>query len=287
MLPRRNLDPRAALCSLAPQWAHLPLVELGEGFDNVAYAVGEDHLLRISKIADPQLRAATAAKDVALSRFAARHSSLATSQVLTADVPEGVLLGTLVRGHGADRRPPRDADAFADVLAEFLRGLQSAPAAESAAVAGPPTSSAADWLAATTESYEAAAPLLPRADCAPIETFLAAPVLGEDERTAFCHNDLGDEHLIVDGAGRLTGVIDWSDAVLGDPARDVALVLFDFGPGVAERVVTELGRDDHGLLERAYWWALRAGVEGVSWRATHDRPIGTTLDRLRRLLAAG
>jgi aminoglycoside 2''-phosphotransferase len=50
-----------------------------------------------------------------------------------------------------------------------------------------------------------------------------------DEHTGprrFIHNDLCPEHILVDPAsGRLSGVIDWSDAALGDPALDfVALV---------------------------------------------------------------
>ena len=42
----------------------------------------------------------------------------------------------------------------------------------------------------------------------------------------FTHSDLGPDHLLVDrDTGALTGIIDWTDATLGDPARDfVALV---------------------------------------------------------------
>lgn len=42
------------------------------------------------------------------------------------------------------------------------------------------------------------------------------------------HHDLSPEHLVADPAtGRLVGVIDWTDAILGDPARDfVTLVAF-------------------------------------------------------------
>jgi aminoglycoside phosphotransferase (APT) family kinase protein len=41
---------------------------------------------------------------------------------------------------------------------------------------------------------------------------------------ALIHNDLGAPHLLVHG-GRLAGVIDWADAVVGDPARDYAWLL--------------------------------------------------------------
>jgi aminoglycoside phosphotransferase (APT) family kinase protein len=41
---------------------------------------------------------------------------------------------------------------------------------------------------------------------------------------AFIHNDLSGVHLIVH-EGRLAGVIDWGDVVVGDPARDYAWLL--------------------------------------------------------------
>lgn len=41
----------------------------------------------------------------------------------------------------------------------------------------------------------------------------------------FVHNDLGPDHLIVDATtGRLVGIIDWTDAVLGDEARDFVVL---------------------------------------------------------------
>ena len=41
---------------------------------------------------------------------------------------------------------------------------------------------------------------------------------------AFIHNDLSGPHLLVH-AGKLAGVIDWGDVVVGDPARDYAWLL--------------------------------------------------------------
>ena len=44
----------------------------------------------------------------------------------------------------------------------------------------------------------------------------------------FIHGDLGAEHVFVDG-DRITGVIDWGDAAIGDPAIDHGRLLRDFG----------------------------------------------------------
>src|SRR5690606_16070564 len=54
-----------------------------------------------------------------------------------------------------------------------------------------------------------------------------------------CHNDLGAGHLLVDGeppAVVVTGVIDWGDAALGDPAVDLARLHRDLGPAAAEAI---------------------------------------------------
>jgi aminoglycoside 2''-phosphotransferase len=42
----------------------------------------------------------------------------------------------------------------------------------------------------------------------------------EVERLTLIHNDLGPEHVIVDDAGRPVGIIDFEDAIVGDPDVD-------------------------------------------------------------------
>ena len=70
----------------------------------------------------------------------------------------------------------------------------------------------------------------------------------------FVHNDFCPDHILVDPeSGRLTGVIDWSDAALGDPALDfVMLVLsrgWDFVNDVVEAYRLPLDTGFHQRLE--------------------------------------
>ena len=52
------------------------------------------------------------------------------------------------------------------------------------------------------------------------------------------HQDLSPDHLIVDPrTGRLTGIIDWTDAMLGDPARDFVGLVTSRGWRFAENVL--------------------------------------------------
>ena len=54
------------------------------------------------------------------------------------------------------------------------------------------------------------------------------PLRRLDAPLRMIHHDLSSDHLIADPlTGRLIGILDWTDAILGDPARDfVPLVTF-------------------------------------------------------------
>nr|WP_240977318.1 aminoglycoside phosphotransferase family protein [Knoellia sp. DB2414S] len=289
-MPRRpEVEPRAILARLDPGLADAPLAEVGEGFDNVAYAVDGRLLLRVSKKTDPDRRRADAERDAALLQLIAAHMTLPTNEVVAADLDDGALLMTLVGGATADQLPPLDPGAFAATMARFLTELHALPADDARHVALPDRSQQA-WLDETVELWRQAESRFEPSDRAAVEKFLAEPAPAPPARMVFCHNDLGDEHIILSDDGRdVSGVIDWSDAVLGDPARDLALLAFDFGPDMLDRVLrTYLPAepDDPALRDRALWFARRAGVEGVAWRALnrpHTAPVA--LDRLRAVLA--
>jgi hypothetical protein len=81
--------------------------------------------------------------------------------------------------------------------------------------------------------------------------------------------DLGAEHLLAEPDGiRLTGVLDWSDAALADPAHDLGRLYRDLGPEVAGQVAVRLGRRDDDLLERAAFHARCALLEDLAFSVT-------------------
>ncbi|MGW5156788.1 viomycin phosphotransferase [Nonomuraea wenchangensis] len=70
---------------------------------------------------------------------------------------------------------------------------------------------------------------------------------------AVVHGDLGAENILwewEDGLPRLSGVLDWDDVALGDPAEDLAAIRAGHGPQLLERVLALGGWSDHGLLTR-------------------------------------
>jgi aminoglycoside phosphotransferase (APT) family kinase protein len=79
-------------------------------------------------------------------------------------------------------------------------------------------------------------PLRPPADRAVTRLLDDGDGLGAaDGTTVLAHGDLHVRHLLVDAAGQATGVIDWGDLCLADPAVDLSLAYAGFtGPARAE-----------------------------------------------------
>ena len=174
-------------------------------------------------------------------------------------------------------------------LARFLAELHALPIEDVPL----PT---ADWRAGLHELVEEfrrdAVPLLAAAERPRAEAMFAAYETKESNfafRPAVVHADVGPEHLLTDGE-RLTGVIDWSDAMIGDPAIDLAWLLNGAGEEFAAELSArlDLGLDDP-MRRRALFFhrlgpwhevtyglsvggpdLVRSGLEGVRDRLPRD-----------------
>jgi aminoglycoside phosphotransferase (APT) family kinase protein len=70
---------------------------------------------------------------------------------------------------------------------------------------------------------------------------------------AVVHGDLGSENVLwetVHGRPRLSGVIDWDEVSLGDPAEDLAAIGAGHGPDLLDRMPAPKGRDHDGIRDR-------------------------------------
>ena len=107
-------------------------------------------------------------------------------------------------------------------------------------------------------SYAVAAPVA-AAVAAALDTHaaaLAAVVVG-----SLCHGDLKTAHLLVE-AGRLAGVIDWGDAVAGDPLWDIARFAHRADGGAVSLLLE--GYDPERALVNELAW--RVPLYSVLWR---------------------
>jgi aminoglycoside phosphotransferase (APT) family kinase protein len=162
--------------------------------------------------------------------------------------PRGYSALEFVHGaSGEDRRPPRERwPALAREVRDALAAVHTTP---------PPGTPRAR---------------LPRVDALLARARRAAPAAGIDPAAlteprpvrgsvgeVLCHGDLKGEHFLLDGRDGLAGIVDWADACVCDPVRDLAGVVIWLGPAFARLV-------DPELVERAMFYARCFAVENVA-----------------------
>ena len=123
------------------------------------------------------------------------------------------------------------------------------------------------WRQDAEHNYEQIAEQVPAAARRSVEDVLGCTPPAEPLATAFCHNDLGAEQVLVDaGANAITGVIDWADAAIADPAYDLALIYRDLGPEVFDLTLAHYGdRLDDANGERAVFYARCSLLEDIAY----------------------
>lgn len=163
-------------------------------------------------------------------------------------------------------------------LAIFLRQLHNVPSHEvEAAGIGPSdaTRTRQDWLTFAEQVEEALFPLLMRHQR---EAFrdLFGPVrsgaLDLSYTPRLIHGDLGVYHVLFNShAGRLSGIIDFGTAGLGDPATDLATLLGNYGETlVAELLPAYPELEEH--FDRARFWVGTLEWQWALMGQVHGRP---------------
>jgi aminoglycoside phosphotransferase (APT) family kinase protein/ADP-ribose pyrophosphatase YjhB (NUDIX family) len=153
--------------------------------------------------------------------------------------------------------PATDRELTADDgrrFGEFLRALHDMPPTIYIESGIPDEVAARSELLATLERLlHRVLPLLPEDLQRPGSALLRRVALKTP--TGLVHGDLGPHHLLVRD-DRVVGVIDWSDARVGDPALDLAWALFGAPEAFAEAVATTYGADDDELSRALDWYRL-------------------------------
>jgi aminoglycoside phosphotransferase (APT) family kinase protein len=132
---------------------------------------------------------------------------------------------------------------------------------------GPDEVPMAEWRDEAAMNYTAVMRTIPANRRGAVEAFLAASPPDSGGALVFSHNDLGIEHVLVAPAtGAITGVIDWSDAALTDPAYDFGLLYRDLGPATLAAALTAYRTGDPAALrERAAFYARCSLLEDLAY----------------------
>ena len=96
-----------------------------------------------------------------------------------------------------------------------------------------------------------------------------------DGASSLVHGDLWAEHILVDThSGHVSGVIDWGDTFIGDPAVDFACLYTWFGEGWLEAILTHYTRKlDAQVIPRARYLATCLAIHNI----TLGRDLGRSL----------
>lgn len=178
--------------------------------------------------------------------------------------------------------PAAPSDAFLDSYAGALAALQAVPAD------GLPADSIDEARARIDRALRLARDLL--APAAPTWERWQRFVTGDTwpDHVALTHGDLHPGHMLLDDTGRLTGLIDWTEARVTDPGVDLSVCAGCFGRAALERLVPQLERRgartwprlaDHAV-ER---WALSPAL-AAEW--AHRTENAAVLQYARDQLAA-
>jgi aminoglycoside phosphotransferase (APT) family kinase protein len=171
-------------------------------------------------------------------------------------------------------------------LASGLRELHAVPVGLAKAALGG-TGTVAEWRASYEElRIERVLPALDAAVADRLTSSYADFLAGNwDFQPVLVHRDLASEHILVDDAGTLVGLIDFEDATIGDPAIDFAGLLTVLGHDRTEELITEYGGPVDRDRLRCYWW-LAPVHDLLHGLATRDSAItAEAMTTLRERLA--
>jgi len=270
---------RALLAAHLPGYQVESLTRLGAGLDNVAYDVNGDLIVRFGTGANADREARLLTTVGNLSPLPVPVPRFTDAGCLAYPKLPGV---PLLDAAGVDGVP------VAAALGGLLAALHAAPIERMAKLVETDDLPVDEWRREARETYASVSANVPSAYRRRVEAFLETPA-PEDPRTlAFSHNDLGIEHVLVDPlTGEITGVIDWSDAAIVDPAYDFGLIHRDLGPVALDAALTAYGTAPEGLRVRALFYARCSVFEDLAYglETSRERYVVKSLVALEWLFA--
>ena len=295
-----GLDPLAEVRDLlAREWPGYQVNSvswLGEGQENAAFEVNGELVLRRRKESDPAERSAQVSREVALLKLVADLDTLPTPVPLLAIPEQGWLAYAKLPGRPLIELPPdrwaSGVGPIAAALGGLLATLHAVPVEQVDQLVEVDDQPLVEWLSEAGDLYPDIRSEVPTEDRQHVDAFLAAPVPLGEHRQVFSHNDLGFEHVLVDPEScAVTGIIDWSDAAIDDPAYDFGLILRDLGQPALDAALASYagaGRSDlESLEQRALFYARCTVLEDLAYglKTGHPEFVDRSVRALPRLFA--
>jgi aminoglycoside 2''-phosphotransferase len=261
----------ARIRDAVPQLPFTRALLIGHGDDNVVVVLDGKWIARFPR------------NDAYRGRFAAELNLLSQLAPLSPVplphyeyVSKGRDFGVYRKIQGREMRP----DIFAAMplpdqrmvlssLASFLSTLHALPAET---IRQPDGTIARTWSGAqfaelyrSTRRAEIARTVSPRT-LARFDAFHDALAMLQPGVARLAHDDLSDDHILVDGS-RLSGIIDFSDAAFGDPVIDFAW-FWHLGEANVDRLLQDykFASEDSSLKTRSHWIFVRSMINQLWYR---------------------
>jgi aminoglycoside 2''-phosphotransferase len=260
-----------------PELADAPVRPFGAGWDNELYSVGTDWIFRFPKRDEvvPWLKREieiTAKVGIALGPSVPRFDYTGAP---SDPFPYPFVGYRRLVGVGADQSPVTDLPALGGDIGRLLSELHRIDPEQIPATPGgwerEPWSELRADLAALADVVR---PLLAPDLLAKAEPYLAGEVAEppQDGPCRFIHNDICPDHLLVDPAtGRLSGLIDFADAMVGEVVLDfvglIGIAGYEFIGQVAASYELPLGDSFDAKLG---WLARTLTLTWLADAARHD-----------------
>ncbi|MDH6699726.1 aminoglycoside phosphotransferase family protein [Streptomyces sp. MAA16] len=233
-----------------------PVGEAAAGGGHFTWWVGTRHVLRLApdRAAAVRLRRELRLRDLVRAQLpvavpaGVAHGEWAPGLTYTLD--------TVVPGGTAEEH---DVSAVGEAdLAGLLTGLREVPARQ-AETLGVPQVAPRSLEALRRMAVQTAGRLgdADEFDPAGLKQFpprAAVQLAVQPGSAVLVHHGLTGDHLVVRADGRVRGVLDWTEAVLGDPAEDIAGLAVAVGSPAAVRAATLAGYGARPCL-RGLWLA--------------------------------
>jgi aminoglycoside 2''-phosphotransferase len=284
--------------SHCPSLALDSLLPAGEGDFCEAYLVNRTWIFRFAKHAEAR---ESLRREACLLPTLAFHLDLRipSPQFVCVDHGPGFVGHPILPGHALTRArylslAEEQRNRCALQVAGFLIQMQSLDLSAARACGVPAIDYRATYAALLDRMRKDLFGLLDPADRGHVERTVQEYLQSDDPSSfqpCLLHGDLSPDHLLYDDqAAAITGVIDFGDMAIGDPAWDLVFIYEDYGLDFLVRLLNSYPSEDReALLRRVYrLWELDLMEYASRWRAGKSiAELGPVLDQLTALRTHG
>ncbi|MFA6519073.1 MAG: aminoglycoside phosphotransferase family protein [Candidatus Shapirobacteria bacterium] len=242
-------NPQALISLHFPDLKIKNITKIGEGTGNIAYEVNSTLIFRFPKNSQSQLRLE---QEISLQKILKRYSTLPFPGFIYLPQDHSFvgyqkILGTpLINIYSKFTA----WDNIFPQLSNFLTKLHAIPIAELSSLnLLVENKSLKDWQKHGYSYYQTTKAIIPSKYHSKIDLFFRLTPCHNLKNLVFCHNDLGIEHILIDG-NNVTGIIDWGGVALTDPACDFARIYRDLGEDALDRLLPKKAQ----LRDRAIFY---------------------------------